>query len=272
MIQKSAGGGDNVRNVSVSAAQSIKDGQTGSFTVTASGGTVSSYNWSFTAPSGAGNGPNVSFTAATSAQTNTDGHWFALPNVACPTTSNIPAYYDAIYAITAKVTFSTGDSITKSTNLTVNSYWNPAGYTDPNQTDISGGPTIGPDGSGTWHVVSMGTLARMVPTQATIYVIPTSQFYNKTVQHEQVHVNNWILGAGHLYGDLYIPTDFYNQIKDLTGTSDTDLINKMIQVKTTYINSQGALASGRHNQDEQQAYAVSDPLAPQYAYQNCGKY
>jgi PadR family transcriptional regulator PadR len=79
--------------------------------------------------------------------------------------------------------------------------------------------------------------------------------------------DNW-----HLYGDLYIPTDFYNQIKDLTGTSDQDLINKMIQVKTNYVNSQGALAGQRLNTDEHQAYAVSDPIAPQYVYQNCGKY
>jgi len=48
--------------------------------------------------------------------------------------------------------------------------------------------------------------------------------------------------------------------------------DKMVQVKTNYINSQDALASQRHNQDEHQAYAVSDPIAPQYVYQNCDHY
>jgi hypothetical protein len=92
------------------------------------------------------------------------------------------------------------------------------------------------------------------------------------VQHEQVHVNNWIAGTGHLYGDLYNPDDFYNQIINITGTSQNDLINKLSAALTTYVNSQGAIVAQRHSQDEQQAYAVSDPIAPQYVYQNCGRY
>jgi hypothetical protein len=217
----------------------------------------------------------VNFTAATSAQTNTDGHWFALPNVACPSTSDIPNYYNAAYTITAKVTFGEGDSTSKNTTLTVNAYWNPAGFTDPNIARIGGVPNMAsdnPDGSGTWRVTGKGTLSRVVPTSSTIYVISTSQFYNKTSQHEQVHVNNWILGTGHLYGDLYIVDVFYNQIINITGTSQNDLINKLGAALTTYVNSQGAIVAQRHNQDEQQAYAVSDPIPPQYVYQNCGRY
>jgi hypothetical protein len=128
------------------------------------------------------------------------------------------------------------------------------------------------DGNGVWRVTGMGTLSRVVPTSSTIYVIPTSQFYNKTVQHEQVHVNNWILGAGHLYGDLFIPADFYSQIKDTTGASQADLINKLSAALTTYVNAQEAIAAQRKNQDEHQAYVVSDPIAPQYVYQNCGRF
>lgn len=73
-------------------------------------------------------------------------------------------------------------------------------------------------------------------------------------------------------GDLYIPTDFYNQIKNTTGTSQGDLINKLGVGLTGYVNAQGAIVGQRHNQDEHQAYAVSDPIAPQYVYQNCGRY
>jgi hypothetical protein len=130
----------------------------------------------------------------------------------------------------------------------------------------------GPNGTGTWRVTGKGTLSRVVPTQATINVIATSQFYNKTVQHEQVHVNNWIVGAGHLYGDLYNPDVFYSQIVSITGTSQADLINKLGAALTSYVNSQVALVAQRHNQDEHQAYLVSDPIAPQYVYQNCGQY
>jgi hypothetical protein len=129
-----------------------------------------------------------------------------------------------------------------------------------------------PDGSGTWRVTGKGTLSRVVPTSSTINVISTSQFHSKTVQHEQVHVNNWIAGTGHLYGDLYNSDDFYNQIINITGTSQNDLLNKLGAALTTYVNSQGAIVAQRHSQDEQQAYAVSDPIAPQYVYQNCGRY
>ena len=268
-------GNDNVHGLTISGAQSIMDGQQGAFSVSVSGGTATAYSWSFTAPSGAGNGPNVSFTAPTSAQTNTDGHWFALPNVACPSQSDLPGYYNSVYTIKATVTFSEGDTPSKSTTLTVNSYWNPAGLTDPNIARIGGVPNMAsdnPDGSGTWRVTGKGTLSRVVPTSSTINVISTSQFYSKTVQHEQVHVNNWIAGTGHLYGDLYNPDDFYNQIINITGTSQNDLINKLSAALTTYVNSQGAIVAQRHSQDEQQAYAVSDPIAPQYVYQNCGRY
>jgi hypothetical protein len=274
-LQKNPRGPTNVHGVTISGAQSIMDGQAGTFSVSASGGTATAYGWSFTAPSGAGNGPNVSFTAPTSAQTNTDGHWFALPNVACPSQSDLPGYYNSVYTIKATVTFSEGDTPSKSTTLTVNSYWNPAGLTDPNIARIGGVPNMAsdnPDGSGTWRVTGKGTLSRVVPTSSTINVISTSQFYSKTVQHEQVHVNNWIAGTGHLYGDLYNPDDFYNQIINITGTSQNDLMNKLSASLTTYVNSQGAIVAQRHSQDEQQAYAVSDPIAPQYVYQNCGRY
>jgi hypothetical protein len=130
----------------------------------------------------------------------------------------------------------------------------------------------GPNGTGTWRVTGMGTLSRVVPTSSTIYVISASQFYNKTLQHEQVHVNNWILGTGHLFGDLFIPGDFYNQITGITGTSRDDLINKLGAALTTYVNSQVSLVNQRHNTDEHQAYLVSDPIAPQYVYQNCGHF
>ncbi len=129
-----------------------------------------------------------------------------------------------------------------------------------------------PNGTGTWRVTGKGTLTRVVPTSATINVIPTSQFYNKTVQHEQTHVQQWIAGAGHLLGDLYVVNDFYNQIVNLTGTSQSDLLNKLGTALTAYVNSQGAIVQSRHNQGEHEAYAVSDPIAPQYVYQNCGQF
>jgi hypothetical protein len=261
-----------VHDFVISGAQTIKDGQQGTFSVTVTGGTATAYQWSFSAPSGAGNSPNVNFTTPASSQTNTDGHWFAKPNVACPSQTDLPSYYDAVYTIKAKVTFSDGKDATRSAKLTVNAYWNPAGFVDPSIADVTGGPHIDVDANGTWHVLDKGTLARQVPTSATINVISTSQFYTKTVQHEQVHVNQWIAGTGHLWGDLYNPDELFNQFKNLTGTSQSDLFNKLVQAKTTYINGQGALYQQRITQAEREAHVVSDPIPPQYVYQNCGQY
>src|SRR5262249_39815263 len=65
-------------SVTISGAQSIMDGQQGTFSVSASSGTATAYKRSFVAPGGAGNSPNVNFGSPTSARTSTDGHWFAL--------------------------------------------------------------------------------------------------------------------------------------------------------------------------------------------------
>lgn len=125
------------------------------------------------------------------------------------------------------------------------------------------------DSAGVWHVTGKGTLSRQVPTTATIFVIPTGQFYNKTVQHEQVHISQWIEGPGHLFGDLIIVDDFYSQIQGLTGSSQTDLINKLASALQTYETAQSAIYTQRIPQAEQEAHAVSDPIAPQYIYQLC---
>jgi hypothetical protein len=261
-----------VGDFELSGAQSIKDGGTALFSVNVTSGTLKTIQWSFKAPTDAGNNPNVNFTSPNSTKTFTDGHWFAIPNVACPAQSDLPAYYNAQYEIKATVTFGSDQNRSKTTTLTVNAFWSPAGFVDPNVADVTGGPTIGVNSSGIWVVVNKGTLARRVPTTMTIFVPTTSQFYNKTVSHEQVHLNQWIAGPGHLYGDLFSADDFFNQIKGLTGTSKEDLFNKLVQAKTTYINAQVALVQQRRVQSEREAHAVSDPISPQYVYQNCGQW
>jgi hypothetical protein len=116
-------------------------------------------------------------------------------------------------------------------------------------------------------VTGVGTLTRVVPTSATINVPSTSQFYNKTVQHEQVHLNHWQLGPGHLFGDLFIVNDFFNQIRNLTGDGELDLLVKIRNVKISYLNAQAQAFQARYAQDESEAYAVSDAIAPLYLYQ-----
>jgi len=260
-------------DVQMSAAQSINDGGTASFNVTTSGTNgyvgVQSYAWSFTAPSGAGNSPNVTFTAADAASTNTDGHWFAKPDQPCAPASNPSAYWNAVYTIKCNVTFTNGKHKSKQTTLTVNSYWGDPGHVNPNEAGISGAPHQAVDQNGVWYVDGIGNLARVIPTKV-VNIPTTSQFYAKTNAHEQAHVDHWALGAGNLYGDVFIPLDFYNRVKNFTAASQIELITKMAAELATYTNEQVAIIGPRHATDEQQAYAVSDQVAPAYVYQFCG--
>ncbi len=254
-----------VNGFDLSPAQSIVDGNSSQFTISVTGGSPIAYAWSFTAPAGAGNNPNVTFGSPAALQTDTDGHWFALPNTACG------AGYNAQYTINAKVTFDDNQEINKNTTLTV-SIPSTAAFVDPNVANISGSPDDSQDPTThKWTITGTGTMARVVPVSATYNIPATSQFRHKAEIHEGVHLANWIQGAGHLFGDLFLVADLYNQIKDLTGDTEFDLLDQVRQVKVAYINDQRSTVQGRLSQDEQQAYSASDPVPPQYKYQgSCG--
>jgi len=254
-----------IPTVNISAAQTIMDGSTSSFSVSTPDATPSAYSWSFTVPSGGGNGPSVDFTAPGSANTGTDGHWFAYPDQECPNTNCA-----GTYTIYCSVSFSfLSNPILVSTTLAINGCWFPAGITDPNEARVTGAPTIGVDAQGIWHVTGMGTLGRQIPHKQVL-VPATSQFFQKADAHEQAHVDNW--GSGQLFGNTHQPADFYARIKDFTGTSEDDLVSKLIADLKAYTDLQDAFVAANHNRDEQIAYAVSDAIAPRYLYQNCGRY
>jgi hypothetical protein len=245
----------------MSAAQTIKDGGTASFSVTIENGTPISYQWLFTAPSGAGNNPMVTFSpSATSASVTTDGHWFAKPNDPCQAAAN------AVYTIKCVVTFSGGKKITAQSKLTVDALWNPAGKVDPNEARIEGAPRMDPDANGIWRITGMGTLRRKIPTK--VVLIPnTSQFFNKADAHEQVHLDQW--GPGQLFGGVHNPDEFYDRIKNFTGATQRELLDKVEAELKTYTDEQDKFVELKHSEAEQQAYAVSDQIAPKYVYQLC---
>lgn len=92
------------------------------------------------------------------------------------------------------------------------------------------------------------------------------------MQHEQVHVGQWVEGSGHIFGDLFLVSTFFNQISGLTGGTSTDLANQVEAAKSSFKSAQLAIHNQRLAQAEQEAYAVSDPIAPQYFYQSpCGR-
>jgi hypothetical protein len=258
----------NVDEFAISPAQLINDGGTSSFSVTisANSSAVSSYQWSFS-PIGQGNGnsPNVTFSNPTGAQTNTDGHWFAQPNGPC-TASSV-----AGYQINAEVKFADGGDITHDAALTISVPWTQAGTTDGRKSDITGTPMVGQRADGKWVVKGIGSLGRKVPTSVadpffvTIFIPQSSQFYSKTVQHEQVHVDQF--SAGHLYGDLWNPQVFFGRISSFVATTQANLMTMINTDRLNYDTMEINIYGQRLPQAETEAYSVSDPIPPQYIYQ-----
>jgi hypothetical protein len=242
-----------------SPVQTIDGSTTPNFYVTTTGpDTPTSYAWSFTAPSGAGDNPNVSFNPNNQASTTTNAHWFALPNDTCNASTS------AAYTIIATVTFPGGAKSRPQTTLTV-SLLATAGY--ENEAFVSGLPSTGQNSQGIWVVTGQGSLWRVVYNPVVVYAT-TSQFYNKTYAHENKHYQQWTTGMN---SDLYLVSNLMNQLSPLTGTTKTDLQNKISNTISTWSNNQHSTYASRLSAAEAEAYQVSDPIAPEYYYQStCG--
>ena len=115
----------------------------------------------------------------------------------------------------------------------------------------------------------MGNMTRVLPV-AQVLVNTTSQFFNKSNQHEQVHVNQWKPGG--LVGDLYDPNVLYGRVANFIGTSQADLLNQYNNALQSYKNEEVDIFVSRKQALEHEAYQVSDPIAPQYMIQNCGRF
>jgi len=79
-------------------------------------------------------------------------------------------------------------------------------------------------------------------------------------------------GAGHLFGDLFLVDVFFSQIANLTAASQSSLTSQIHDAQDAFIHQQNEEVDVRHTQAEHEAYVVSDPINPQYLYQNCGHY
>ncbi len=256
--------------VTINVPATAKDGDTVTFSVTTENGTPTAYLWSFEAPSGAGNNPQVNFTAPTAATTQAEAHWFANPNSECPTIppdlSETHPYYNSRYKIKVKVTFQGGKEITKESNFTVNAWWKPAGSVAP--ATISGIIRTGYDNSrNLFVVIDSGTLART--TYPAVINVPTaSQFYNKTLKHEEKHVLQWQSG---LFKDIRAVSGFMAVISNFTDTTAAGLQQHINDAFDTWDAQQAQDYKNLRDASEIEAYAISDSLAPQYAYQRCGR-
>ena len=173
-------------------------------------------------------------------------------------------YYNSVYTIRGQANYSGGQSVHQNTTLTVNNYWNPGGTTAPPV--ISGGPTIGFNtSSNLWVVVNSGTLTRNTPA-TVIYVPVNSQFYSKTVAHENRHVWQYVSGMN---SDLFTVSSLMAQLSPLTDPTQAGLNAKIAQTFNNWHAGQINWVNIRRATMEQDAHSISDPILPQYAYQYC---
>jgi hypothetical protein len=169
-----------------------------------------------------------------------------------------------VYNIIGTVTFSAGVTASAQTTLTVNAFWAPAGTTPP--PTISGGPTIGFDTvRQLWVVVNSGTITRGTPVP-TINVPINSQFYNKTVVHENRHVQQYVSGMN---SDLFLVSSLMAVLSPLTDPTQAGLNAQIETAFNNWYNGQSAWITVRRSALESDAHAVSDPVSPMYAYQLC---
>ncbi len=263
--------------VSISVPSSAVDGSTVMFEATVTGGTASSYQWSFTTPSGAGNNPHMTFTAPTNYRTEANAHWFAASNAACPTIppplSATHPYYNSEYKVKMTVTFADGSTKSKEKTMKVNNWWSPAGSVGP--PTIAGGPSVGPDAQGVWRVLGVGSMVRTPQTTPQFYLPSTSQFYNKTVAHENVHITQFQPGG--ISQNYVVVAAFYQNIQGLTASSQALLSASIATTYNNYILAEvdrirlPPNATNQLTAMELAAFQVSDQTAPLYAYQLCGR-
>ncbi len=254
-IYNNATGGMEVRpTVTISVPQTALDGDMVEFSVSVQNGTPTAYLWSFEPTSG-GNNPQVNFTAPTAQTTQAKAHWFAKPDTPC-------ASFDSKYIIKVKVTFQSGGPITKEAPFTVNVGRNWGGQVPEPKTE--GAPDYYFDEArNLWTVVGRGTLER-VPSSIIMRTPTTSQFYNKTLRHEEVHVEQYATG---ILSDLYKIDSLMPRLLPLTDLNRQPLEQKVFQAIQTWRGEQLQILRQRNTQAEIEAHAVSDPIAPRYLFQ-----
>ena len=99
-----------------------------------------------------------------------------------------------------------------------------------------------------------------------MYVPIDSQFYNRTVIHENRHVFQYVSGMN---SDLFTVADLMTHLSPLTDATQAGLSAKIAQAFADWYNGQLIWVGIRRDAAEQDAHSISDPIAPRYAYQLC---
>lgn len=100
--------------------------------------------------------------------------------------------------------------------------------------------------------------------RAVIGAPTTSQFYNKTLKHEEVHVEQYATG---IFSDLYQVVSLMNALSSLTDSTENGLRQKIHDSRIAWYQGQDRVLKARLPDAEKEAFVVSDPIAPQYKFQ-----
>jgi hypothetical protein len=100
----------------------------------------------------------------------------------------------------------------------------------------------------------------------TINVPIGSQFYNKTVIHENRHVQQYVSGMN---SDLFTIASLMADLSPLTDPTDAGLTAKIATAANNWYNGQVISVDLRRLVSESDAHSISDPVSPMYAYQLC---
>lgn len=116
-----------------------------------------------------------------------------------------------------------------------------------------------------YRVKGVGTLQRTVKTE--IYIPQTSQFYNQTSAHEQVHYDQFTTG---ILIDYKTVQGFYERIKNFSASTMEDL-EKMVRDELFWFTNDEVdrIKAQWGERIEGDAYLVSDAIPPFYFLGRC---
>jgi hypothetical protein len=232
--------------------------------VTPAGLSGLTYAWSWQPViTNGGNNPSVTFSAASAATTHVDrAHWYAVPDARCA--SNQVSDY-RLWCTVSIGGVSCSNSATMSVQLV-----DPAAETIP-AFQITGSPTTAYNaGSNLWYVSGAGTLARQVSFTTNWWLHPNSEFTAKLQAHEGQHTQDCINGFdGHQFVTV---GELFARISPLTDPTSTGLVAKIVAEWTQYYADEQTEYNSLEAGFEVRAYNVSDTVAPDYYYSNCGRF
>jgi hypothetical protein len=249
--------------IDMSVPAAAMDGDTVTFAVSTIGGKAVSYLWSFETKSGSKDGAHLKIENAAGPATPAMAFWYSTGHDICGID------FASTYRIKVRVTFDDGEQVTKAASFVVRVDKNWGGNVDPPA--VRGAPEIRFDEKlKRWFITGSGTLKR-VPNPLKMRIPRTSQFYEKVMKHEQVHVKQFENG---ILSDLFRVDSLMKWLQkaNLSDTERQPLEQKIFAEISNWKQGQQQAMMKRLPAAEREAYAVSDQIAPRYIFQNCGRY